>query len=107
MAVDSDPEIAGLFDGINDWGHQFDEPWTTDYIADLGDEADGPEPDSDPDDGIDTLIDTARHAQLAARMIPDSGPGGDVPDASADGGDAGEDSGSGLPDLFDVGSVSA
>jgi hypothetical protein len=109
MAVDTDPEIAALFDGIDDWGQQFDEPWTAGYIADLGDEADGPdgEPDGDVDDGTGVLLDTARHAQLAARMIPDSGPGGDVPDASADGGDAGEDSGSGLPDLFDVGSVSA
>lgn len=105
MAVD-DPEIAGLFDGIDDWGQQFAEPWTVDYIADLGDDADSSDSSDDTGEtpGDDVLLDTARHAQIAARMVPDTGPtdGAADTDTSADSG-----SSEGLPNLFDAEPVSA
>lgn len=107
--VSDDADLRDMFDGVDDWGTQFDEPWTGDYIADLGDAADEADDiDAAPDDGAGVMLDTARHVHLAARMVPDAGSDVD-PDGDGDNDSPGADtdadadaSGDALPNLFDA-----
>jgi hypothetical protein len=75
-----DLDEAALFEGIEQWGGIFAEPWVDAYLADL-DEAEADEPDDgtdEPADGepgtVDLRADTARLASLGARLVVDPPP---------------------------------
>lgn len=99
-----DSDIAGLFDGIDDWGQIFDDSSAVDYLAGL--EATDPTPD-EPVDGGDTdmLVDTARLASIGARLVADPAPS-DVDAPETPSGAATVDGSSEPAQLFDAAPVS-
>lgn len=89
-----DLDEAALFDGIEQWGDIFAEPWTDAYLADLeeADESDGTGEADEPTGGEpgteDLRADTARLASLGARLVVDEPI---TPDAAADTADSSDD----------------
>lgn len=79
-----EPDLAELFDGIDDWGAVFDEPWVAPYLAELEDTDDTPDADLDAQTDAG-LVDTARLAALGAKLVVDPAPAlADEPEASGD-----------------------
>jgi hypothetical protein len=79
-----DLDEAALFDGIEQWGGIFAEPWTDAYLADLEESDESDEP-TDGEPGTEDLrADTARLASLGARLVVDEPITPDTDAGSAD-----------------------
>jgi hypothetical protein len=89
VAAVLDFDEAALFEGVEQWGGIFAEPWTDAYLADLeeADESDGADEPTDEEPGtVDLRADTARLANLGARLVVDEPI---TPDVAAEGSDDG------------------
>lgn len=102
----TEPDMAELFAGIEDWGREFISNEADAYLAALAEEL-GDLDDAEPDDGEAGEVErTAALAALGAKLVTDE-PSGDVPDSAPDSAPEGSDADAGDLSLFDAAPVTS